>query len=503
LIPSIPSHPVLTLDGAKRLEAGLFGGDETKEWLAMQHAGRALGLAALQDFRELAEFPGNARLLLLVGKGHNGGDALLAAQAILSHHSQARVDLWLLFGERALRPLAARAYRELVQSAPDRVRLISSAEELAEGYDLALDGVFGFQFRLPLAKEQAAIFTRVNRHPIRFRAAVDLPSGLGDGQALRADFTYATGSVKAPVTEATNLTVVGRLRYLDLGFFDLSADLETRERVLTEAVLAPLKALRPASSDKRTYGHVFILGGSRSYPGAVLMSTLAALHSGAGLVTAFVPDSLVPAYAARVPEAIWVGWPETPEGGLALEGFHLLRERIERANALLIGPGVGREPETLALLTDIVKTASLPLVIDADALQPMIVQAGSAPRILTPHAGEFARIAGGKMLIDFSREAHAVTVLKGPLTNISDGNAAYLSCHGGPVLARGGSGDILAGLIGGLLAQHPTEPVLAACLGVIWQGIAADWLARSHGQGSVRTTQILDFLEAALRDERP
>jgi len=495
------SHPVLTLGGAKRFEEGLFGGDEAKEWPAMQRAGFTVATAVRKDFCELDQFPRTARILVLVGKGHNGGDAMIAAQTILARHIEARVDLWLLFGERALRPLAARAYRELVQSAPDRVRLVSRNEELEPNYDLSLDGVFGFQFRPPLTSALTTIFSKLNGHPIRFRAAIDLPSGLGDGGAFRADFTYATGSMKAPVLDASNLPVVGRMRYLDLGFFENNSAPEVTDRVLTEAVLTPLKPLRLASSDKRTYGHIFILGGSRSYPGAVLMSALAALRSGTGLVTAFVPESLAAAYASRAPEVIWVGWPETPDGGLALEGFHLLRERIDRASALLIGPGIAREAETLALLTDIVKTTTVPFVIDADALQPEIVRAGSAPRILTPHAGEFARIAGGKSLSDFSLEAHAVTVLKGPLTRISDGRAIYHSCHGGPVLARGGSGDILAGLIGGLLAQHPTEPLLASCRGVVWQGIAADLLARSHGQVAVQTTQILDFLAVALRNE--
>jgi NAD(P)H-hydrate epimerase len=231
-----------------------------------------------------------------------------------------------------------------------------------------------------------------------------------------------------------------------------------------------------------------------------MMSASAAARSGAGLITAFVPESLVAAYAARVPEVIWVGWPETPMGGLALEGLHLLRERMERASVLLMGPGVSREPETLALMEDLVKTATVPLVIDADALQPEIIRAGSAPRILTPHAGEFERIAGGATLTDFSREAKAVTVLKGPLTRIGDGLAVYHSGHGGPVLARGGSGDILAGLIGGLLAQHPAEPLLAACRGVVWQGLAADLLARAHGQIAVQTTELLDYLAAALRN---
>src|SRR5262249_20401087 len=133
---------------------------------------------------------------------------------------------------------------------------------------------------------------------------------------FQADFTYATGMVKAPLVGSLR---AGRVRYLDLGFFEHDNFPRVDSRVLLAQMLAPLAHLRPSLSDKRTYGHVFLVGGSRSYPGAIFMSVLAALRSGAGLVTAFVPESVVGALAARAPEAMWVGWPETPGGGLALE----------------------------------------------------------------------------------------------------------------------------------------------------------------------------------------
>ena len=247
------------------------------------------------------------------------------------------------------------------------------------------------------------------------------------------------------------------------------------------------------------------------------MSVLAALRSGAGLVTAFVPESLVSACAARAPEAMWVGWPETPAGNLALEGRHLLSDRWEGASALAMGPGLGREAETLALVEDLAKSARVPILLDADALQVGTVRAGHAPRVLTPHAGEFARIAGGVGLREFAAQANATVVLKGPTTKISSGPGAHAAVNGGgkggaktpltvwhsffggPVLARGGSGDLLAGLIGGLLAQTPGDPLLAAARGVVWHGLAADLLARTHGETAIQTTQLLDFLPAALR----
>lgn len=493
--------PILSCEAARALEAGLFAGDEPREWAAMGQAGRAVARAVLDDGREAGGFPAAGRVLVLAGKGHNGGDALLAVAEVLRRFPDSRADVSFVFGEASLRPLAARAWRELRATAAARVRVVAG-EAIATagggsaspevGYDLCLDGIFGFQFRPPVEPRVADVIARVNAWPVRLRAAVDLPSaGL-----FRADFTYATGSVKEPVVGATE---AGRVRYLDLGFF--RGDEPGAERVLTTAVLAPLAGLRPPQSDKRSFGHVFVVGGSREFPGAILMTVLAALQSGVGLVTAFVPESLAPAFAARAPEAMWVGWPETPAGSLALEGEHLLRTRLGRATALVLGPGLGREPETLALARSLVAASPVPLVIDADALQPEIVRAGTAARVLTPHAGEFARIAGGRDLRAFAAEAGAAVILKGPLTRVAAaGGTVYHSCFGGPVLARGGSGDLLAGLTGGLLAQTPAEPLLAAARGVVWHGRAADLAARADGQTSIRVTRLLDFLPAALRE---
>ena len=484
---SFLSHPILSCEEDRAFEATYFGGDEAREWTAMQRAGRALGAAVQRDFQEIGAFPAAARILVLAGKGHNAGDAFIAAQDLLEKNPQATAEVLFFFGARALRPLAQRAWRALVHAAPNRVRVITALPD--DAYTVGLDGVFGFQFRAPAESRVVARFAQINAHPIRFRAAVDLPSA----DLFQADFTYATGIVKTPVLEAAR---AGRVRYLDLGFFEGANPLPAvRNRVLIPELLAPLAALRPAISDKRTYGHVGIIGGSRCYPGAVLMTALAALRSGAGLVTAFVPETFAAAFAARAPEVMWVGWPETPGGGLALEGQHLLKARADRLDALVLGPGAGREPETLALLRDIVATSAVPLVIDADALQPEIVAAGNAPRVLTPHAGEWARIAGVTL-------PSATVVRKGPVTRIESGNGngpSYHSFFGGPVLARGGSGDVLAGLIGGLLAQTPAESELAAARGVLWHGLAADALARSHGQVAVTTTQVLDFLPQVLR----
>lgn len=500
----ISSHPVLTCADAKAWERARLT-DEAKEWAAMQAAGTGMARAILEDYREIGGFPADGVLLVLAGKGHNGGDALIAAGAILGELKAARATVVLAFGAGELKPLAGRALDELRRQAPGRTEIVSSDEALdsSRTYALCLDGLFGFQFRPPMDPAIVALIAKVNTHAgIRFRAAVDLPSGIGEtsvASAFRADFTYATGSVKYPVLSPRHAAAVGRLRYVDIGLLQEDSAPDATERVLLPSLLRPLAGLRPAQSDKRTFGHLLVVGGSGSYPGAIVMAARAALHSGTGLVTAFVPEKLVADYAARHPEVMWVGCPVTPHGGLAAGTAELVAARSAKATALLIGPGMGAEAETIALAAHLAGEARVPLVLDADALRPEVVaRVRDKAFIGTPHAGEFQRIAPALFADGNFTAAQGVLVLKGPLTRVTDGKTIYHSPFGGPVLARGGSGDILAGLIAGLLAQAPDNPGLAACRGVVWHGRAADLLARTRGQVAVETSEILEQLGPAL-----
>jgi NAD(P)H-hydrate epimerase len=494
------SHPVLSLEETRSLEARLFAGDPDAEWTAVRAAGRAVAAAALNDLEEIGGFPvEGGRVLVIAGKGNNAADALVAARTVLDSRPTARADVAFAFGERSLRPQALRAWRDLAQAAAGRAAAFAGPDG-APAYDLCLDGLFGWRFRPPLDGPAAGVLRSVGGLSVRLRAAVDLPSGLGEPGAFRADFTYATGAVKAPLLDCPN---AGRLRYLDLGFFGGEGAFPgARDRVLLPGILDVLGRLRPAGGDKRAFGHLCLVGGSRDTPGAVLMAALAALRSGVGLVTACVPDSLVPAFAARAPGAMWVGCPTGPDGGLVPGALERIEDHLARATALAIGPGLGRGAGALALAAALARRAAAPLVLDADALRPDIVGEGRAPRILTPHAGEFARIAGGRDLRGYCAASPATVALKGPVTRVAWGGDGIVrhSLFGGPVLSRGGSGDLLAGLIGGLLAQSPGDPAAAACRGVVWHGMAADRLARARGQAAVEITQLLDFLPDVLRN---
>jgi hydroxyethylthiazole kinase-like uncharacterized protein yjeF len=493
----LPSVPILSTAAAGTFEAALFGGDERREWKAMLRAGRSVAAATIRDIAEIGGFPAAGRILVLAGKGNNAGDALIAAREFLERFPGASCDVLFAFGSRGLKPLAARAWRGLSESGRSRAQAVA-ARGLAGPYDVCLDGIFGYQYRPPLPLQAKAAIEVSRRLTVRFRVAVDLPTGWNEAGAFHADFTYATGTVKDPIVDCAH---AGRPRYLDLGFYpDAPAGDAQGDRVVLCSVLDSLSGLRPAGADKRSQGHVVIVGGSEGLPGAILMMALSALKSGVGLVTAFVPHRLAAAYAARVPEVMWAGLPETAGGGLSPAGLPKILKALAKAGALAIGPGLGKDPKTLSLAREVVKASKVPMVIDADALQPAIVRAGKAPRILTPHAGEFARISKGDDLRALCTALPAVIILKGPVTRISDGGAVYHSFFGGPVLSRGGSGDLLAGLAGGLLAQEPADRLGAACRAAVWHGMAADQLARSEGQAAVRTLQLLDFLAPALRE---
>lgn len=501
----VPSHPVLTCAEARAWEKARLT-DESLEWSAMQEAGTKIALSVLDDYKEIGGLPLHGRILVLAGKGHNGGDALLAARAIIYERPDTQAVVVLAFGAGELRPLAGRALDWLREQASARVQILPADQALGtdQEYALCLDGIFGFQFRAPMDAAIATLMARVNKHPgIRFRAAVDLPSGIGEtsvATCFRADFTYATGSVKYPALLSRHAAMVGRLRYVDIGLLREDSAPDATERILIEPLLKPLAELRAAQSDKRSFGHLLVVGGSHSYPGAVVLAARAALRSGVGLVTAFVPEKFAPEYAARHPEVMWVGCPVTAQGGLALSTAELVHARSAKATALLIGPGLGADPETLDGIQAIVRNTNIPLVLDADALRPEVVaQVRDKVFIGTPHAGEFERIAPALLTDGNFTAPQGVLVLKGPLTRVTDGKTIYHSPFGGPVLARGGSGDLLAGLIGGLLAQAPTQPGLAACRGVVWHGRAADLLARAYGQVTVEISGILEQLGPALQ----
>lgn len=507
-------HPILSCSESKAFEDLLFAEDPQKAAMAMETAGKALGKALIRDLG--VRLASQANCLLLLGKGHNAGDALVAANLLLDELENLSVDVVPLLGHSDFSPAVEPWWELLI--ARENVRICGMDvlnPSLDLRYQLSLDGVFGMQFRPPLSEKLRVLFGRINTLQINTRVAVDLPSGLSDcereiadSDILRADFTYATGICKLPVVKTQNLARVGRLRYLDIGFFDAPFEKNhEKQRVVHAGIFEKMHQLRAVDSDKRSYGHLLIVAGSRNMPGALLMAARAAIRSGVGLVTAVAPESVVAQFAAVVPEAMWMSWSETEHGGLALEGFSRLQDLKSRITGLLVGPGCGVEHETQALLDEVIDFFDVPVVLDADALTRERVARlteRSESIVMTPHEGEFRRIAGvGKdfelshdFFLQFTEQfTNAFSVLKGPLTKLTDGELIYVFPMGNPILARGGSGDILAGLIAGKIAGAEKNLLLeAVAQGISIHANAADRLLALKEETHVQTTEILNYL---------
>ncbi|MGF1483578.1 MAG: NAD(P)H-hydrate dehydratase [Opitutales bacterium] len=537
-------QPVLSPEEAAAWERQLFAKDPAAEEQALRKAGASLGAAILHDFNEIQPLPRDPRILILAGKGHNTGDALIAATTLLRTRPRGKIAIIFAFGEAHLRPLAQLVLAELLQdfgeathlhylqesaSESDVSKILAQlAREVGGAFDLCLDGVLGMNFKPPVRAPVDALLAAVNAAPtVTVRVAVDLPSGthaeLTEGTpCFQPDFTYATGIAKSVLFTPRVTAKAARIRYLDLGFFDEAPALEwdtARPLVVADRCLANLGKPRAASTDKRDYGHLMVIGGSRQMPGAALMNVRAALQAGAGLVTAFVPESIQPAFAAACPEAMWVPCPETPDGHLSKESWFFIEQRIGKAHGLVAGSGLGTSDETAELLGRVLSEYTLPTVLDADALQPEILNCietdPKEPLILTPHLGEYNRLTGSQTpetVTDVMLRAFAIAcggarlvtcLLKGQVTRVSNGELVANVLAGGPVQARGGSGDLLAGIIGALLVRlGPEKAFDAACIGAHWLGKAAQALARARGENAVRTTEVLEQLHTPLRELR-
>ncbi len=513
-----PCHPILTCAEASAWEKQILGDNPELAWAAMGRAGAGVGAAVVRDFTQWRPFPRDPRVLVLAGPGHNGGDALLAAREILRARPRGHVTAVLLEPLEKLKQLTRRAWDELAANSgvahltPEQFYPLLAA---GQTWDICLGGLYGLSFHPPLPPQARALIQTVNDapHAVGFRAAIDLPSGVGptsDNLAFQADFTYATGIAKQPLFDSANARWVGRIRYIDIGFFEKLYDgpREFSENLVLPAVLEPAARLRNATGSKRQHGNLLVLSGSRTYPGAQMLNVLGALRAGTGLVTALTPFTFAASFAAARPEAMWRPCPEEPDGSHGFATLGVMRELLPRATAVLTGSGLGRSLATQTMLLKLVQTCHLPLVLDADALMPKIITAVSerpedaGPVILTPHAGEFERIAGENAdLEEFCIKYHVITVLKGPVTRISDGLRTWCSPYGGPVLARGGTGDLLAGMVGALLAQMQRNPFDAAVRAAVWHGLAADALARAKGETAALTAELAAYLPEALRHE--
>lgn len=427
---------------------------------------------------------------VLVGPGHNGGDALVVARELW--HQGYRVKLWQPF-ER-LKSLTADHARYAQFLGIPFVGIVEALQEV----DLIVDGLFGFGLERQLTGELADAMAQINswRQP---RVSIDVPSGLHSdtgevlGTAIQADRTLCLGLWKRGllVEEAQPWVGQGVLIPFDIPPAVIEAALAPAPRrfCLDAACWQELPLARSPITHKYQQGQLLLIGGSAQFGGSIVLSALAARCTGVGMLVVALPQSLKPLVLARVPDAIVVGCPETATGAIA----HL-PDTLDLTQFSAIACGPGLTPEAVTVV-ETVLSAGRSLVLDADALNILARLSPwplPNPTILTPHYGEFGRLfpdlvtAGGDRLNQVTIAAarsNGIVLLKGARTAIAAPTGdLWINPHSTPALARGGSGDVLTGLIGGLLAQQ--DALSATYCGVWWHaqaGIEAEGQATSLG----------------------
>jgi hydroxyethylthiazole kinase-like uncharacterized protein yjeF len=471
----------------------------------MENAGQRLVDLLAEKFAPLAA----QRIVILCGKGNNGGDGMVVARQLFTRFHPRALHVVLLAAAEDLKGDAAQNYRMLEACGCPVAREIPAEARLAT---ILVDALLGTGINGAATGAMLDAIREINHgFPLAKVVAVDIPSGMPSdmgtplGEQARADYTVTFTSPKPAQVLPPNCDAVGELRVAPIGsppaLYD--ADDSVWLSVVEPAMFADLLAPRSRDGHKGTYGHVLVIAGSRGKTGAAAMCGMAALRAGAGLVTVASDESAIPVIAGHAAE-------------LMTEPLVIGRisSIVEKKDVVAIGPGLGTHPETVAMVRRAVAGFAQPMVVDADALNAL---AGSdwngkgKLRVVTPHPGEMARLCG-KTTADISADRvdaarglatqRSVTVvLKGERTLIAfaDGRV-WINPTGTPAMGTGGTGDILTGLTAGLLGEFPKQPNLAVAAAVYLHGLAGELGAAALTEKCLVATDLLRYLPAALEE---
>ncbi len=455
---------------------------------------------ASRTFTEaLLPYPDQAETIhIICGSGNNGGDGLAIARML--REKGFSVDVYFIVLGKQTDDCTANLQRS---GAVKTVHSIADFPEL-NAANVVIDAMLGAgASRAPSGLVESMI-SHINKSPATV-FAVDLPSGLPVDtvprwECVQADYTFTFQMPKLTFFLKETAAFAGNWSVLDIGLDNKAIEKqETRYHYIDPVAVNQLVRLRERFSHKGTYGHGLLIAGSKGKTGAAVLSARAALRSGIGLLTVHVPESSYTILQTAVPEAMCLTDTNT-------DFITHLTTDLTVYNAIGIGPGIGTEPETLAGLQQVL-TVYQKTVIDADALNLLAANKhllNELPEtcILTPHVKEFERLAGKsttmserlELLSRFAVENRCVVVLKDAITAIADINGAiWFNATGDPGMATGGSGDVLTGILLGLLAQGYSA-IDAAKIGVYFHGKAGDESAQDRGEAAVIASDLIDHL---------
>lgn len=478
----------------------------------MENAGAAVAEFALDHW------PHAERIAVICGKGNNGGDGLVAARKLVERGKRVRVQLVAhaseIHGDAAqMLPKAPAPLRQVVT----RAELVPPLREC----DLIIDAIVGTGFRPPVQGLYRDVIEAINAAAAPV-LAVDIPSGADaddhapqHGNAIcRAD-GIVTFTAPRPAHIFGQLTR-GPIRVVAIGSPDGAIESELNLDLITPHDIASLLEPRALDSNKGLYGHVLIIGGSLGKTGAAGMAGLSALRAGAGLATIATPRSALPLVAAVAPELMTEALAETEAGSISADAS--LATAMSGKTVVALGPGISRNESTVEFVRKFVRDCTLPLVIDADGLNAFENRAQnlmgtSRPLVLTPHPGEMARLTGvstreiqaDRIAIarEFARKHGCMLVLKGYRTLIASPNGdVWVNPTGNPGMATGGTGDILTGMVAGMVAQHVDDVPRAVATAVYLHGLAGDLARDELGEQSLLASDLLTYLPDAFHRAR-
>jgi ADP-dependent NAD(P)H-hydrate dehydratase / NAD(P)H-hydrate epimerase len=482
----------------------------------MENAAAAIASEMERFFDGLA----GVRVGIICGKGNNGGDGLALARRLRIRGVPVRVALLAAFAsyknEAGLNLAILRKMDvEIVPNASS-----TAIAEIVEWSDVLVDAMLGVGLSTPLKGNYAfaAELMNVAGRPV---VAIDIPTGINAdtgevmGTAVRSDLTVTLALPKRGLMLHPGAAFAGELRVADIG---IPQEVLERENInvslLDQALVAGLMGEREQDAHKGDFGHLLVVAGSLGKTGAASMAARGALRSGVGLVSVAAPFSLVPVIQQQVIEAMCVPAGESIDGTIGVGAEEELLKASGRMNACAIGPGLSTHHETVQVVKNLIQRVAVPMVIDADGVNALagsvdVLVKAKAPVVLTPHPGEMARLMGITtsdvqqdrigMAQGFAEEYGVTVVLKGAGTVIAtpDGEV-FINTTGNPGMATGGTGDVLTGMIGSLLAQG-YGPAQAACLAVHLHGLAGDLAAEEKGEAGMIASDLIEKIPAAIQ----